>query len=411
MHSWLIRLLAALYVLCATTAPVAAHFSAGTKIRTILVAVEDGRVLAFVRAPAPLLFSDVVREAQATQSPLATDLLYVVQTGAGPRYRISLDEIAADEAGFRQRIENALEWQQNGQPVTATLLDYTLQLYVAPEGFTTVAEARAALADEGAGIDPVFGDAGIDAVYQIDAPVPEGTIQVRSPLPELPLPPDVAVDNHIIDARADPAVSYTAPGQLTDWATIDGSAWHAALEFTWQGVLHIVEGLDHVLLVVCLALGVGTTTRLFWLATAFTLGHSVTLIGSFLGLAPSWPWFIPAVEAAIAASVLYAAFAAFRQSIGTIWVVGAIGLLHGFGFSFVLGDILGRDSPNLVAALAAFNIGIEVGQLLIIAVTLAVYEAVRRISDKVISPVRIAALGAIGVVAAVWVVERTLSVV
>lgn len=411
MRPWLTRLLAALYVLCATAAPVSAHFSAGTKVRTILIAAEDGQLIAFVRSPAPLYFSDVVREAQVGQVSPDTDLLYPVQTSAGPRYRISLDEVAVNEAEFRERVAAALIWEQNGLPVTARLLDAHLLTYVPAEGFGTVADARASLAGEGAGIDPIFGDAAIEAAFVIDAPDPFGTIEVRSAYPEMPLLPDVTVENHIVDARVDPAVSIAVPGQLQDAATIDGSAWSAALEFTWQGVKHIIEGLDHVLLVVCLALGVGARMRLLWLATAFTLGHSVTLIGSFFGLAPDWPWFIPAVEAAIAASVLYAAIAAFRQSVGAVWVIAAIGLLHGFGFSFVLGEILGRDSPNLITALASFNVGIEIGQLAIIVVTLAVYEAVRRISANVVLPVRVAALGAIGIVSAVWVVERTIAVV
>lgn len=411
MRPWLTRLLAAFYVLCAMAAPASAHFSAGVKVRTILIAEEGGQLIAFVRSPAPLFFSDVVRDAQVSQESLDTDLLYPVQTSAGPRYRISLDEVAANEAGFHERVAGALIWEQNGKQMSARLLEAHLLMYTPIDGFGTVADARASLAGEGAGIDPIFGDAAIEAAFLIDAPDPLGTIQVRSAYPELPLPPDVAVENHIIDTRADPPVSLAVPGQLTDAATIDGSLWSAALEFIWQGVKHIIEGLDHVLLVVCLALGVGASTRLLWLATAFTLGHSVTLIGSFFGLAPDWPWFIPAVEAAIAASVLYAAIAAFRRSVGTIWVIAAIGLLHGFGFSFVLGEILGRDSPNLITALASFNIGIEIGQLAIIAVTLALYEAVRRTAEKVVVPVRIAALGAIGVVAAVWVVERTIAVV
>jgi len=411
MWQWVVRFLPALLVLLAAATPSSAHFSQGGKLRTILLSLEEGRLVAFVRAPAPLLFSDIVREAQASRTPLATPFLYLEETGAGLRYRISLQAIAADGPSFDDRLESAFAWRQNGRPVPARLLDYHVLPRPQGNSFATVEEARTSLATEGARLDPVFGDAVVEALFALAAPLPDGAIEVRSTLPELPLPPGVSVDNHIVDARVEPPVAYTRPGQLPEWAPFDGSAWSAVREFVWQGMLHIVEGLDHVLLVVCLALGLGPSTRLLWLATAFTLGHSVTLIGSFFGAVPAWPWFVPAVEALIAASVLYAAVAAFRRSIGTIWVVAGIGLLHGFGFSFVLGDILGRDAPNLAVSLAAFNVGIEIGQLAIIGVTLLALAGVARASAQVLSPIRTVALGAIGLVAAIWVVERTLAVV
>jgi hypothetical protein len=402
-------ILAALLALV-TALPASAHFAQGTKVTTILVAVEDGGLVAFVRSPAPLLFSDVVREAQASRTPLTTPFLYLEETGAGLRYRIALDAIAADEAGFRERLESVFAWRQNGRALRARLLDYHLAARDPGGGFATIAEARAALSVEGARLDPEFGAAVVEAAFALDAPVAGGTLELRSTLPELPLPLGVSVDSHLVDARQEPPVSYTRPGQLAGWAVIDGSPWRAMLEFGWQGVLHILEGLDHVLLVVCLALGVGFSPRLLWLATAFTLGHSVTLVGTFLGAAPDWPWFVPAVETLIAASVVYAAVAAYRRSIGTIWIVAGIGLLHGFGFSFVLGDILGRDAPDLVASLAAFNVGIEVGQLAVIAATVLVLEGVRRLATPALVPLRTATLGTIGLVAGFWVVERMLAI-
>ena len=235
-----------------------------------------------------------------------------------------------------------------------------------------------------------------------------GSVSVRSGLPALPLIDGVSIDNHLVDARQDPARSLTSAGQLVDPVVIDGSWLRTVLAFAWQGIIHIVEGLDHVLLVVCFALAIGWHARLIWVVTAFTLGHSVTLVSTVLGAAPAWPWFIPAVEASIAATVLYAAVSAWRRQHGATWLVACIGLLHGLGFSFVLGEILGRDAPDLIPALAAFNIGVEIGQIAILGATLATVWVLSRMSSWAHAMARHSALAGISALAAFWVVERTL---
>ena len=83
---------------------------------------------------------------------------------------------------------------------------------------------------------------------------------------------------------------------------------------------------------------------------------------------PEGGWFVPAVEAGIALSIVYAALVALmrRDQPGAGLVTAAIGLLHGLGFSFVLREILRIDSPNLWHSLLAFNVGVEVGQIAIV---------------------------------------------
>ncbi len=403
------RLICALVALFVCVAPAAAHFQQGAQLRTIVVARDGDGVTAYVRTPAPLLFSDVVREAQATRAPLDTPFLRVEWAGANLRYRIGLDAITADEEAFADRLESALAWRQNGQGVAAGLRRYRIIGRAPGEAFDTPDQARRSLEREGARLDPVFGQAVVEMELALDAPVPEGAIEVSAAFPALPLPPGVSIDNHIVDARGDAPSSYTIPGQLAEGATIDGSLVRTVAAFVWQGVLHIVEGIDHVFLVICLALGVGAPTwRLLGLVTAFTAGHSLTLVATFLGATPAWPWFVPAVEAAIAASVLYASVAAVLKRMGSVWIVVGVGLLHGLGFSFVLGDILGRDAPDLVPALAAFNAGIELGQIAILAATLAVVVALTRLSARLVTPVRTAVLGGIAMMATYWVVERSL---
>jgi len=192
---------------------------------------------------------------------------------------------------------------------------------------------------------------------------------------------------------------------------LDGSWWTAFVSFVWQGILHILFGLDHVFFVMCLTVGAASTSRLVWLVTGFTVGHSLTLAAGALGYAPSAPWFIPLVETLIAASIVYVAWAARRERADTIAVTSLMGLLHGFGFAFVLGEILGANADALVASLVAFNVGVEMGQLALVGATLATLAMVRRANPELEPRARTAALLVMAVVAAYWTVARGLTIV
>ncbi|NCF78383.1 MAG: HupE/UreJ family protein [Alphaproteobacteria bacterium] len=137
------------------------------------------------------------------------------------------------------------------------------------------------------------------------------------------------------------------------------------------GVEHLVFGLDHILFVLGLVLLVQGWRSLIYVITAFTLAHSLTLGLSMLGRisAPS-----AVVEAIIALSILFVAIELLqppekRSALAARYpqaMAFGFGLLHGFGFAGVLGEIgLPRDVE--LAALALFNIGLEVGQLLVVA--------------------------------------------
>lgn len=388
-----------------------AHFTQGSKLRTLIVTEEAGGLVVYLRAPAPLFFADVVRSARVSRQPLGSDLLYLDQAAAVPRYRISLTALDEKAEEFRTRLGNGLMWQQNGRKLDVRLLRSRVVGRTPREAFASAEEARLSLEGQSARIDPVFGEAVIEAAFALEAPIVDGDLSLAAGYPELPLPDGVTIDNHILDARGECPLSYSIPGQLIETVVLDGSWVSSVTAFVWQGVLHILKGLDHVVLVICLALGAGASVRLIWLVTAFTLGHSLTLVAAFLGFVPSWSWFIPAVEAAIAASVLYACFAAFRKTLGTPWVIAAIGLLHGFGFSFVLSDILGRSAPDLILSLAAFNLGIELGQILVLLATLAVLALLSRVSDRAVLQVRATTLAVIALVAGYWLLERSLTLV
>ena len=404
----MIRLALALLFALAAAGPAAAHVSENTKVRTIVVAPGEDGLVAFLRVPAPLLFSDAVAASIERGEPFADPFVRTETLGPAVRHRLSLDAVAADPEGFARRLAAAHDWRQTGRPVAAEVTGWRVLGRDPGAGFGTAAEARAAMAQEGARLDPVFGDAVVEIALRLDAPAPGADLGVRSALPPLALPPDMAIDNHLRDERGAGA-SLVVHGQLGDWATLDGSPLAAARAFAWQGVLHILKGSDHVLLVVCLALGAGASRRLLWLVTAFTLGHAITLAASFLGYVPRAAWFVPAVEASIAATVVYAAVTVWLGRLEAIWVMGAVGLLHGLGFSFVLSEILGRDAPGVVPALAAFTVGIELGQIAILAATLAVARAFATLSLRAEGAARVGVLVGIAVIASYWTLERALT--
>ncbi len=147
------------------------------------------------------------------------------------------------------------------------------------------------------------------------------------------------------------------------------------------GVEHIFGGYDHLLFLLCMLFLAATPTRILWTITGFTLAHSFTLALSVLG-SISLP--VLAVESVIALSIVFAAVEIARDNRNSIAfqypaiVSSAFGLLHGLGFASVLFDI-GLPQTQLPLALLFFNVGIEIGQLVIIAAILFAWIAWQRL--------------------------------
>ncbi|MEM7568198.1 MAG: HupE/UreJ family protein [Pseudomonadota bacterium] len=178
--------------------------------------------------------------------------------------------------------------------------------------------------------------------------------------------------------------------------------------FIWQGIVHIWIGWDHLAFVLCLCL-LASGRRLIWLITAFTLGHSLSLALSYLDIIRIA---IAPVEAVIALSIVLMA----REAIGVMrgqaagagtgrmaFIVVAFGLIHGLGFASALGA-LGVAQSERIVALIFFNIGVEVGQLMFVAVIAAALAAFRLVHvERMAAFTAAVAAGAIG---AYWTIER-----
>lgn len=143
---------------------------------------------------------------------------------------------------------------------------------------------------------------------------------------------------------------------------------HAFFRFVKTGIGHILEGVDHLLFVVCLLIPFRRIRPLIAIVTSFTVAHSITLFAAAFGLVPGALWFPPLIETLIAGSIVYMAF---ENIVGSRWqrrwvIAFAFGLVHGFGFSFALSETLQFAGAHLLTSLLAFNLGVEIGQLLII---------------------------------------------
>lgn len=183
-----------------------------------------------------------------------------------------------------------------------------------------------------------------------------------------------------------------------------------AKAYTILGVQHILTGVDHLMFVAGLLFLVGFRRRLIGTITAFTVAHSITLACGASGWLTLRP---PPVEATIAMSIVLVAREALsdKQSLARRWpalVSFLFGLVHGLGFAGALKDI-GLPQSHLPLALLTFNVGVEVGQLLMVGLAFGVVHL--PFSQRWLGRARRPALYAIGILAAYWSWARVAAVV
>lgn len=224
--------------------------------------------------------------------------------------------------------------------------------------------------------------------------------------------------------ESQPLMIFKQPGQTQTWDLTAGSLWQGFSAVVYLGIVHIVEGIDHVLFLVVLLLPsvlrrrqdamwqpVGKfSTALVYIvkiATAFTIAHSITLCLAALQIV-QMPSRI--VESVIAASIGLAAVDIFYPIFrGRSWlIIFLFGLFHGFGFADVLTG-LGVTSQHAALSLFGFNLGIEIGQLIIIAFVFPVLYLLR---NQRLYPSFVMKTGALllGAISLYWFIERAFDV-
>jgi hypothetical protein len=360
--------------LLAVAATAHAHFLLNLNVRILHVEHLADGLRVYLRTPMPYLVADRVGPVGSNglpePAPYTTNriedekLVHYLDPDQLRRHPEGLGSFAGE--GFRLVAE--------GKPLDATVEQVHVYRVGTQPDFATLDEARTAFAAGHAGPEaakPLYvGDAVVDIVlrYRVGAPI--HSYSVSSTLdPGLPGQENTA--NLILDYGPEGTKVFRARGLLAEPIIISRSAISAIVTFIKEGFRHILDGLDHVLFVLCLVLG-------------------ATALRSLIVL--------PRSEQNSSERNLF-------------FVTCAIGLLHGLGFSFVLHKILQITSPDIWQSLLAFNVGIEMGQLTIIVIAWPAFRLIQRSSEYVWRIGRVGIATVCIAVAAVWTGQRVLSVI
>jgi hypothetical protein len=417
-----LTLLIVLALLCASTA--SAHFKLNLNVRILHVQhLSDGLAI-YMRLPMPYLVAHLLGEAD--QDGLPAPAPYTTnrfEDGKLVHY-VDAAQLMFSADALALLANQAIELSVAGE-VERLEAEY-VRVYkngTQPD-FATLEEAQAAFQKEPA--YAVFeqgvyvGDATVDVLLRYKSKDAVYEYALSSTL-DPGLPDQDATANLVLDYSPSGVQVFRARGLLHEPVEVTRSVFDAVATFILEGVKHILEGLDHVLFVICLVLGAMHVRPLLWRVTGFTIGHSITLSIGFFGFVPTAAWFVPAVESGIALSIIYVALVAVMPDFKPDWqqkknewtvvgVTGLIGLLHGLGFSFVLQNILQVTSPNIWQSLVAFNVGVELGQLLIVIVAVLVFYLISLLGESVTKINRTIVAGLCVAIASYWVVERGSSV-
>jgi hypothetical protein len=392
-----------------------AHFKLNQNVRIHHIVHTSEGLEIYLRTPMSYLVAGLVglpdASGLAEPAPFTTNRL----EGGALMHYVSINALHDDPEGLGRIAAEALQIEAGDGTLPATVVNVRAHLIGNEPGFATRDEAGKALAD-GSDFSTIassnyVGDVMVDIQLHYEVG-PIFTYAISNKLnPNLPGQEQTA--NLILDYSDQGITTYRVSGLMHEPIEITGSVTAAASTFIIEGVLHILGGLDHVLFVLCMIIGAHGLRSLLGRVTGFTIGHTITLMLGFFGVAPSGAWFIPSVETAIALSIIFAAaMAVFRPAekqnndLPAVVVTSAIGLLHGFGFSFMLHQILRIDAPNVWQSLLAFNVGVEIGQLAIVMLVWPFVIALQKMPDRVWIGSRAVLASAAALVAVYWVVER-----
>lgn len=292
-------------------------------------------------------------------------------------------------------VSDYLDLYENGEPLPAPRVVAVRAALQSDKSFASYDEAMAHLAAPGLPETTEFfwSQGLLDVLFEYPIDADTSRFSIRPRLARLGirtvtvlrfLPPGGAVRG--FEFPGDPGLVQLDP------------RWHqAALQFVKLGFLHILDGTDHLLFLACLVIPFRRIRSLVAVVTAFTVAHSITLIASAYNVAPDALWFPPLIETLIATSIVYMALEniAFTgrmepqrpqssqsqdffaisaisavssgRALKRRWLVTfAFGLVHGFGFSFALRQTLQFAGAHLLTSLVSFNVGVELGQLLVL---------------------------------------------
>jgi len=397
-----------------------AHFKLNLNVRILHVEHLADGLNVYMRLPMPYLVAHLLGEVNEdglpSPAPYTSNRL---EEGKLVHY-IDVKQLKDSTDGLALLAIQGLDLTVDGKIVNPKVERVNLYKVGTQPDFATLDDARKSFQNEQVfdafEQDVYVGDTTVDVLLRYTTQGAVYKYAISSKLdPGLPDQDETA--NLILDYSPGGVQVFRARGLLHEPVVVTRSVFDAVVTFIKEGVKHILEGLDHVLFVICLVLGAMHFGPLLWRVTGFTIGHSITLSIGFFGFVPTGAWFVPAVETGIALSIIYVAFVAvapdfkpgFKQKKNewtVIGVTGLIGLLHGLGFSFVLQHILQVTSPNIWQSLLAFNLGVEIGQVLIVIASFSIFYLISLLGSKVTKINRFIVASICASTALYWVIER-----
>lgn len=397
--------------------PAQAHFLTGAESRELHVLDgPDGTGTEIIlRFPLTFAFAVALADRANASAPVEAPFLVTEFVSGVPFYRVDEVAMAADPAGFAGWILKDYRFSTEARVFSPEVEELALvmrsDVAKRSRGLTVAREmlamgaahpGSAHIADMEVVVRVLLRGAGASDAL---------TIEVTTP--PIPVPDTILFDTHVTDYRVQPPMLVSHEGFLPSPTTLKRDRWAALPHWIWQGIEHILFGLDHVLFVLCLVVAAPSFRGLVWSVTGFTLGHSITLSAGALGFAPTAGWFIPGVELGVALSIVAMAVLALVRRTGPMrfTLAAALGLLHGFGFAFMLKPMLGDAGAGLALPLAGFNLGVELGQLVIVGVAFALLWLIDKRLSALGTGLRITAAALAGLVAMTMVYERTGSVI
>ncbi len=415
-------LIIALSLLCVTMA--SAHFKLNLNVRILHVEHLSDGLNIYMRLPMPYLVAHLL--GGVNENGLPSPAPYTsnrFEEGKLVHY-IDVKQLKDSTDGLALLTMQGLNLTVDGEIVNPKVERVNLYKVGTQPDFATLDDARKSFQDEQVfdafEQDVYVGDTTVDVLLRYTTQGAVYKYAISSNLdPGLPDQDETA--NLVLDYSPGGIQVFRAPGLLHEPVVVTRSVFDAVATFIKEGVKHILEGLDHVLFVICLVLGAMHFGPLLWRVTGFTIGHSITLSLGFFGFVPTGAWFVPAVETGIALSIIYVAFVAvapdFKLGPKSVWqqkknewtvvgVTGLIGLLHGLGFSFVLQHILQVTSPNIWQSLLAFNLGVEIGQVLIVIAAFSIFYLISLLGTRATKINRFIVAGVCTSIALYWVIER-----
>lgn len=387
----MLKLIAFTLLMLFTSQSAQAHFIVETQNREIhLLESERGYTRVILRFPMTLAYANELA-ARTPGADFTGPFMENVLVAGRNYYRIDNAAVFKNKGGFEQFLLRDFKFSSNGaELVPESVLFAIVDTHIEAKNSGPIQSgltANLAMLERSAPEfpdHPYISDALVIMSFYFPTVSLTDPVTIKYNAAPFVVPQGKFFETRITDHRDGTPELLRFQGTGFEAATLSGNPASSFLHFAKQGVHHILMGYDHVLFVLCLVMAAASLRLLFWSVTGFTLGHSITLAAGVFGYVPQGAWFIPLIELLVAVSILIMGGLILLRRAGRqgFWLAGALGLLHGFGFAFMLADMLEGAGGALAAALAGFNIGVELGQLAIVIVAFVILRLVAMISVR-----------------------------